>query len=125
MTGLCLLRAWDEGGAGPVGEEWEAAGPGAPAGERGTLDCRCNQYGSTGQMDHGGASSNASRTAHWSVRPSHDVGIEHASPVSRDYGPHNNAFTGTVNWVQMGLEKDDHDHLISPDKRFKLAMARR
>jgi arylsulfatase len=52
-----------------------------------------------------------------------DIGVEYASPVSPDYGPTGNAFTGTVNWVQMDLEKDDNDHLISPDERFKLAMA--
>jgi len=29
-----------------------------------------------------------------------------------------------VNWVQIDLEKDDHDHMISPEERFKVAMAR-
>ena len=36
-----------------------------------------------------------------------------------------NAFSGKVNWVQIDLEKDDHDHLITPEERFKVAMARR
>jgi hypothetical protein len=27
-------------------------------------------------------------------------------------------------WVQIDLEKDDHDHLISPDEQFRIAMAR-
>jgi len=53
-----------------------------------------------------------------------DIGVDLASPVSPDYGPQGNRFTGKVNWVQMDLEKDDHDHLISPDERFKMAMAR-
>jgi arylsulfatase len=53
-----------------------------------------------------------------------DIGVENASPVSPDYGPSGNAFTGTVNWVQMDLETDDHDHLISPEERFRLAMAK-
>ncbi len=35
-----------------------------------------------------------------------------------------NEFSGEVNWVQIDLEKDDHDHLISPEERFKVAMAR-
>lgn len=52
-----------------------------------------------------------------------DIGVELASPVSPDYGPRGNAFTGTVHWVQMDLALDDHDHLISPEERFKLAMA--
>ncbi len=53
-----------------------------------------------------------------------DVGKEAGSPVSPDYGPEGNAFSGKVNWVQIDLEKDDHDHLISPEERFKVAMAR-
>ena len=53
-----------------------------------------------------------------------DVGKEGGSPVSPDYGPTGNEFSGEVNWVQIDLEKDDHDHLISPDERFTIAMAR-
>ena len=53
-----------------------------------------------------------------------DVGKEAGSPVSPDYGPAGNAFSGEVNWVQIDLEKDDHDHLISPEERFRVAMAR-
>jgi len=53
-----------------------------------------------------------------------DVGKENGSPVSPDYGPTGNEFSGEVNWVQIDLEKDDHDHLISPEERFKIAMAR-
>ena len=50
-----------------------------------------------------------------------DVGREIGSPVSPDYGPQDNAFSGEVNWVQIDLEKDDHDHLISPEERFQVA----
>ena len=53
-----------------------------------------------------------------------DVGKECGSPVSPDYGPTGNEFNGEVNWVQIDLEKDDHDHLISPEERFRVAMAR-
>jgi arylsulfatase A-like enzyme len=53
-----------------------------------------------------------------------DVGKETGSPVSPDYGTKGNEFSGQVNWVQIDLEKDDHDHLISPEERFSLAMAR-
>ena len=48
-----------------------------------------------------------------------DVGKETGSPVSPDYGPTGNEFSGKVNWVQIDLEKDDHDHLISPEERFR------
>ena len=53
-----------------------------------------------------------------------DVGKETGSTVSPDYGPSNNEFSGGVNWVQIDLEKDDHDHLITPEERFRIAMAR-
>ena len=53
-----------------------------------------------------------------------DIGKEGGSPVSPDYGARGNAFSGQVNWVQIDLEKDDHDHLISPEERFTIAMAR-
>jgi arylsulfatase len=53
-----------------------------------------------------------------------DVGKEGGSPVSPDYGVKGNEFSGEVNSVQIDLEKDDHDHLISPEERFRIAMAR-
>jgi arylsulfatase len=53
-----------------------------------------------------------------------DVGKETGSPVSPDYGPTGNEFSGEVNWVQIDLDKDDHDHLVSPEERFRVAMAR-
>src|SRR5271168_4369380 len=53
-----------------------------------------------------------------------DVGKGTGSPVSPDYDPKDNVFSGEVNWVQIDLEEDDHDHMISPEERFKLAMAR-
>jgi len=53
-----------------------------------------------------------------------DVGREGGSPVSPDYGPSGNEFSGVINWVQIDLEKDDQDHLITPDERFRIAMAK-
>lgn len=53
-----------------------------------------------------------------------DVGREAGSPVSPDYGPTGNEFNGEVNWGQIDLDKDDHDHLITAEERFKVAMAR-
>ncbi|MCA9876388.1 MAG: arylsulfatase, partial [Thermomicrobiales bacterium] len=53
-----------------------------------------------------------------------DVGREFGSPVSPDYGPRDNAFTGEVDWVQIDLEGESHDHLVSPDAQFQIAMAR-
>jgi len=53
-----------------------------------------------------------------------DVGMDCGSPVSPDYGVEGNAFNGEVNWVQIDVEKDDNDHLISPAERFRVAMAK-
>src|SRR5688500_9724970 len=55
-----------------------------------------------------------------------DVGRDTASPVSDDYDGEGSVFTGTVNWVQIDLGEDaeDADHLISPDERLRVAMAR-
>jgi arylsulfatase len=55
-----------------------------------------------------------------------DVGGDTATPVSDDYGPRESAFTGTVRWVQIDVDEaaEDLDHLISPEERFTIAMAR-
>jgi arylsulfatase len=55
-----------------------------------------------------------------------DVGSDSATPVSDDYGPRDSEFTGTVRWVQIDLGEDaeDADHLISPEERLRIAMAR-
>ena len=55
-----------------------------------------------------------------------DVGSDAGAPVSEDYGPRDNRFTGKVNWVEIDVDKaaEDLDHLISPEERFHLAMAK-
>jgi hypothetical protein len=55
-----------------------------------------------------------------------EVGSDAGAPVSEDYGPTANQFTGKVNWVQIdvGAAAEDLDHLISPEERFHLAMAK-
>ena len=53
-----------------------------------------------------------------------DVGTDGATPVSDDYTPETAAFTGRVHWVQLDTDTDGHDHLISPDERLRVAMAR-
>jgi arylsulfatase len=54
-----------------------------------------------------------------------DVGEEAGSPVSPDYGPRGNAFTGQVNWVEIDIDKaaTDADHFLTAEERFKVAMA--
>lgn len=53
-----------------------------------------------------------------------DVGRESGTPVSSDYTRNTSKFSGKVNWVQIDLGKDDHDHLISPEERLRVAMTR-
>ena len=53
-----------------------------------------------------------------------DVGYESGTPVSPDYTTANSRFTGKINWVQIDLGDDDHDHLIDPAERLRIAMAR-
>ena len=55
-----------------------------------------------------------------------DVGRDTASPVSEDYSGETSIFTGRVNWVQIDLGEDaeDADHLITPEERLRVAMAR-
>ena len=55
-----------------------------------------------------------------------DVGMEGGAVVSEDYGPRGNEFTGEVNWVQIDLADaaEDVDHLISPEERLRVAMAK-
>ncbi|HET8651672.1 MAG TPA: sulfatase-like hydrolase/transferase, partial [Gaiellaceae bacterium] len=55
-----------------------------------------------------------------------DVGSDTATPVSDDYGPRDSEFTGTVEWVQLDIAEaaEDLDHLISPEERLQIAMAR-
>ena len=55
-----------------------------------------------------------------------DVGSDAGAPVSEDYGPRDNRFTGKVNWVEIDVDKaaEDLDHLISPEERLRIAMSR-
>ena len=54
-----------------------------------------------------------------------DVGLDAASPVSPDYGPKDNAFTGQINWVEIDVDKEalDQDHFLAPEERLHVAMA--
>jgi arylsulfatase A-like enzyme len=55
-----------------------------------------------------------------------DVGSDSATPVSDDYGPDDSAFTGRIRWVKIDIAEaaEDLDHLITPEERLRVAMAR-
>jgi hypothetical protein len=52
-----------------------------------------------------------------------DVGFDSGTPVSDDYTSADATFNGKVKWVQLDAALDDHDHLITPEERFRVAMA--
>jgi arylsulfatase len=53
-----------------------------------------------------------------------DIGYESGTTVSPDYTAHESRFTGKLNWVQLDVGTDDHDHFIDPEERLRVAMAR-
>jgi arylsulfatase len=55
-----------------------------------------------------------------------DVGTDSATPVSDDYGASDNQFTGRVRWVQIDIDAaaENLEHLIGPEDRLRIAMAR-
>ena len=54
-----------------------------------------------------------------------DLGNDSATPVSDDYDTSTSTFNGRVRWVQIDLGDDAHDadHLISPEERYRIAVA--
>jgi arylsulfatase len=55
-----------------------------------------------------------------------DIGSDTASPVTPDYTPGTSRFTGEIHWVQIDVDAaaEDVDHLISPEERLQVALAR-
>ena len=55
-----------------------------------------------------------------------DLGQDSASPVTDDYARDRSRFTGTVRWVQIDVDQaaEDLDHLVSPEERLRVIMAR-
>jgi hypothetical protein len=53
-----------------------------------------------------------------------DVGYESGTTVGADYTAAGGRFTGRINRVQLDVGTDDHDHIIDPEERLRIAMAR-
>jgi len=55
-----------------------------------------------------------------------DVGEDTGAPVSQDYGPRGNAFTGRVKGIQIAIADaaQSEDHKVSPEEAIRIAMAR-
>jgi len=52
-----------------------------------------------------------------------DIGRETGTTVSPDYTPTTSRFTGKIQWVQVDLGDDDHDHYITDEERLRIAMS--
>ena len=55
-----------------------------------------------------------------------DVGRDTGTGVSPDYRTGDNSFSGRIHWVQIDIDDkaEDLDHLITPEDRLRIAMAR-
>jgi arylsulfatase A-like enzyme len=53
-----------------------------------------------------------------------DIGCEGGTVVSEDYTSKTSKFNGAINWIQLDQGADDHNHLISPEERLRVAMTR-
>ena len=53
-----------------------------------------------------------------------DVGYESGTTVSSELSPEGSRFNGKIEWVQIDLGDDTNDHLIDPEERLKIVMAR-
>jgi arylsulfatase A-like enzyme len=52
-----------------------------------------------------------------------DVGYDSGTAVSEDYTSPDSHFNGKVKWVQLDSGDDNHDHLITPEERLRVATA--
>ena len=55
-----------------------------------------------------------------------DVGSDTATAVTDDLGPSELEFSGRIDWIQLDIDEaaEDLDHLITPEERLRVAMAR-
>jgi len=52
-----------------------------------------------------------------------DIGYQSGTTVTPDYTAATSRFTGKINWVQIDVGDDDHDHFIDPEERLRIAMS--
>jgi arylsulfatase A-like enzyme len=55
-----------------------------------------------------------------------DLGQDTGTPVTDDFGSGGMAFNGRIEWVELDIAEaaEDLDHLITPEERLRIAMAR-
>ena len=69
-----------------------------------------------------GASSRPSRWSSPPTRPPTSA-TSPAPPSAPTTPPRTSRFTGKINWVQIDLGDDDHDHFIDPEERLRIALS--
>jgi len=52
-----------------------------------------------------------------------EVGNKTGAPICKDFGVFRNEFTGKVRWVQIDVGSDSHDHLLTPEERYRVHMS--
>jgi arylsulfatase len=52
-----------------------------------------------------------------------EVGNKTGAPIYKDFGVRGNEFTGKVRWAQIDVGSDSHDHLLTPEERFRIHMS--
>ena len=69
---------------------------------------------------------NGSKKTLFSGDETTDVGTDSGTPVSDDHGAKETEFTGQIDWVQLDIDEaaEDLDHMITPEERLRVAMAR-
>ena len=122
LFGLQRFKVYGDG-AIPAGEHqvrMEFTYDGGGPGKGGTVDLFLDgtQVGQ-GKID-------ATQAMIFSLDETADVVSDTATPVSDDYTSTGSVFTGKIHWVQIDLDEDaqDADHLITPEERLRVAMAR-
>ncbi|HSZ37046.1 MAG TPA: arylsulfatase [Acidimicrobiales bacterium] len=53
-----------------------------------------------------------------------EVGADLGTPVSEEYPPTGNEFNGKIRWVQINVDESSSDHLVHPEDRLRVIMAR-
>jgi arylsulfatase len=52
-----------------------------------------------------------------------NIGVDRGTPVTDDYLPVDNAFTGTIHTVRIDLHDDGHDQNLTAADRQRMALA--
>jgi arylsulfatase len=62
----------------------------------------------------------------FSIDDTADVGEDSGTTVGEDYTSDSSRFTGKIAWVQIDIDAAaaNEDHLIGPEERLRIAMAR-